>query len=129
MSLTEMRIGDQTIRHDREATAAVYETVKQGEAEVCGCIFCKNFVAQRNLVYPASFGALLEQLGVDPNKEAEVFECGPVEDVTSMVVGFTSLEKWSHQASETSMLLTPTTSNSGLPPSAPMLQRFETGRG
>jgi hypothetical protein len=33
-----------------------------------------------NLVYPASFRELLEQLGIDPNKEGEVFEYGPVED-------------------------------------------------
>lgn len=35
---------------------------------------------QRDQVYPASFKALLAQLGVDPHKEVEVFEYGPVED-------------------------------------------------
>ena len=78
--MTELRIGDQTIRHDRAATAAVYASLKQGFAEECGCLFCKNFAAQRSLVYPASFRALLEQLGIDPNKEGEAFEYGPVED-------------------------------------------------
>jgi hypothetical protein len=80
MSMTEMQIGDQTIRYDRDATAAVYGTKEHGFAEGCGCIFCKNFAVQRNLVYPASFRALLEQLGIDPNKEGEAFECMPVED-------------------------------------------------
>lgn len=78
--MTEMRIGDQTIRYDRDATAAVYGSLEHGSAEECGCIFCKNFAAQRNLVYPASFRALLEHLGIDPNKEGEAFEYGPVED-------------------------------------------------
>src|ERR1700693_362445 len=39
----------------------------------------QEFRAQRELVYPASFRALLEQLGTDPNKEAEASEHGPVE--------------------------------------------------
>ncbi len=78
--MTEMRLSDQTVRYDREATSAVYETIEHGGAEECGCMFCKNFVVQRDLVYPGSFRVLLEQLGIDPNKEGEVFECGPVED-------------------------------------------------
>jgi hypothetical protein len=80
MTMTEMRIGDQTIRCDRDATAAVYASLEHGFAEECGCILCKNFAAQRNLVYPASFRALLEQLGIDPNKEGEAFEYGPLQD-------------------------------------------------
>jgi hypothetical protein len=80
MPMTAIQVGDQTIRYDRDATAAIYVSLQHGFAENCGCLFCKNFAAQRNLVYPASFKALLEQLGIDPNKEAEVFEYGPVED-------------------------------------------------
>jgi hypothetical protein len=80
MPTTEIRIGDQTIRYDRDRTTAVYRTLERGSAEECGCLFCQNFFAQRNLVYPASFRALLDQLGIDPNKEGEVFEYGPVED-------------------------------------------------
>jgi hypothetical protein len=80
MPMTEMRVGDQTILYDRDATAAAYRTLEHGFAEKCGCLFCKNFAAQRNLVYPDSFRGLLDQLGIDPNKEAEAFEYGPVED-------------------------------------------------
>jgi hypothetical protein len=78
--MTEMRVGDQTVRYDRDATVAIYGKMVGGFAEKCGCVFCKNFATQRNLVYPASFRALLEQLGADPNKEGEAFECAPVED-------------------------------------------------
>jgi hypothetical protein len=80
MPMTEMRIGDQTIRYDRDATAAVYRTINRGDAEECGCLFCENFAVQRDLVYPASFRALLEQVGIDPAKEGEVFEYGPAQD-------------------------------------------------
>jgi len=78
--MTEMRIGDQTIRYDREATAAAYGTLEQGGAEACGCPFCKNFAVQRSLVYPASFKSLLERLGIEATKEYELHEYGPVED-------------------------------------------------
>lgn len=78
--MTETRIGDQTIQYDRDATAAVYGSLERGGAEECGCVFCKNFAAQRSLVYPPSFRALLEQLGIDPSKEGEAFEYGPAED-------------------------------------------------
>jgi hypothetical protein len=80
MPMQEMRVGDQTIRYDRAATAAAYRTVKRGFAEECGCIFCKNFAAQRDLAYPTSFRAILEQLGIDPNKEGEAYVCRPIED-------------------------------------------------
>jgi hypothetical protein len=79
MAMTEMRIGDQTIRYDRDATAAVYGTINRGDTEECGCIFCRNFAIQRDLIYPASFRALLEKLGIDPAKEAEVFDYGPTQ--------------------------------------------------
>jgi hypothetical protein len=80
MAMTEMRIGDQTIRYDRDATAEVYGTINHGDADECGCMFCKNFAVQRDLVYPASFRALLEAVGIDPAKEGEVFQYGSAED-------------------------------------------------
>jgi hypothetical protein len=80
MPMTELRIGDQIIRHDRDATAAVYARLQHGYAERCGCACCRNFAAQRNLVYPGSFRALLDQLGIDFNKEGEAFELGPLKD-------------------------------------------------
>jgi hypothetical protein len=73
MPMTEMQIGDQTIGYDRDRTAAIYGSLR-GFAENCGCIFCRNFAAQRNVVYPAPFKTLLEQLGIDANKEGEIFD-------------------------------------------------------
>jgi hypothetical protein len=88
MSLTEIRIGDQTIRYDHDATVAAYGGLAYGFAEECGCIFCKNFAAQRKLVYPASFRELLDQLGIDPEKECEVYEYGPVEEGSHLYGGW-----------------------------------------
>src|SRR5258706_1368745 len=78
--MIETGIGDQAIRHDREATLVAYATIAHGFPEECGCLVCRNFAVQRNLIYPASFRALLNDLGIDPSKEGEVFEYGPVED-------------------------------------------------
>jgi hypothetical protein len=78
--MTECRIGDQTIRSDGDATAAIYSIIQRSDTEECGCIFCRNFAAQRELVYPPSFRALLDQLGIAAATEGEVFEYGPAED-------------------------------------------------
>src|ERR1700680_162451 len=76
--MTELQIGDQSIRYDREATAAIYSTLKSGGAEEWGCIACKNFAAQRNDIYPASFKSLLQQLGIDPAKDGYIYDYGPL---------------------------------------------------
>ena len=80
MPMTAAKVGDQAIRYDREATAAIYGGLKQGYAEECGCVFCRNFAAQRDLAYPASFQELLANLGIDPNKEGEAFHYAPLPD-------------------------------------------------
>jgi len=80
MPMTEMQVGDQTVRYDREATAAIYAGLKNGWAEDCGCVGCRNLAAQRDVIYPTSFRELLNQLGIDPNKEAEAVADGPLEN-------------------------------------------------
>ena len=77
--MTEMQIGDQTIRYDREATAAIYAGIK-GWAEGCGCVGCRNLTVQRDVIYPAPFRELLSQLGIDPNKESEAVAYGPLQN-------------------------------------------------
>jgi hypothetical protein len=54
MPMTEMQVGDQTVRYDREATAAIYARLKNGWAEDCGCVGCRNLLAQRDVIYQAS---------------------------------------------------------------------------
>jgi hypothetical protein len=76
--MIEMHLGDQTLRYDREATAAIYASMKNGWAEDCGCVGCRNLMAQRDAIYPAAFRELLHQLGIDPNKESEAVADGPL---------------------------------------------------
>ncbi len=79
MPLVEVQVGDQTIRYDREATAQIYATTTTGWAERCGCVGCRNYLVQRDEIYPPVFRELLDRLGIDPNKEAEVVLDGPLE--------------------------------------------------
>lgn len=78
--MMEMQVGDQTVRYNREATAALYASLMGGWAEKCGCVGCRNLAAQRDGIYPASFRELLYQLGIDPNKESEAVADGPLEN-------------------------------------------------
>lgn len=75
--MDQIHSGDQIIRYDRERTRQCYALMKEGDAERCGCLYCQNFAAQRATAYPESFRKVLEQLGIDAEKEGEVYECGP----------------------------------------------------
>ena len=72
--MEELRLGDQLARYDREATVRAYMALPSGGADRCSCVYCRNFAAQRATVYPQGFRALLEQLGIDPSKEGEVYD-------------------------------------------------------
>ena len=80
MPMIEMRVGDQIIRYDRAATAAIYASLKGGWAEKCGCVGCRNLLAQRDVIYPAAFRELLDRLGIDPNREGEAVADGPLKN-------------------------------------------------
>jgi hypothetical protein len=58
---------------DREATIAAYKRADHGGADTCDCSGCRNFRLARKLVFPDEFVALLDQLGIDPSKDAEVY--------------------------------------------------------
>lgn len=80
MPVIEMTVGDQTIRYDQEATAAIYATIRNGWAEDCGCVGCRNLLAQRDTVYPTVFRELLQRLGINPKKESEAVAEGPLDE-------------------------------------------------
>lgn len=82
--MTEMRMGDQTVRYDRDATAAIYSSLNGGWAEGCLCVGCRNLMAQRDVVYPSAFRELLGRLGIDPNKEGEAVAYGPLKNGLTM---------------------------------------------
>ncbi len=77
-------------RVEPEKTSAAYTSSKSGGAEDCSCSYCRNLVAQRSLEYPQELCGFLESVGVDPFKEAEVWEAGPLEK------GYTYNAGWWH---------------------------------
>jgi hypothetical protein len=79
--MIELRIGDQLIHYDREATVAAYSQVQQGGAGRCSCSGCRNFALLRDKIYPDAFRELLDKLGIDPNKEGEAVHYGPKGDL------------------------------------------------
>ena len=74
--MERLQLGDQVIRFDRNRTRQAYSSIKSGDAERCGCLYCRNFAAQRRTAYPEVFRSLLDQLGIDPEKAGEVYESG-----------------------------------------------------
>ena len=58
---------------DRAATQAAYAVAPLYD---CQCIWCRNFALAQTSVFPPEFLALLNQLGIDPLKLAEVYEAG-----------------------------------------------------
>jgi hypothetical protein len=61
---------------DAEATRQAYGNSPLGGAEECGCRTCRNFVAARPEIYPVEVLQLFNRLGVDPQREVEVYHLG-----------------------------------------------------
>jgi len=78
--MEELRLGDQLIRYDREATVAAYRVLSSSCTERCRCNSCRNFAMQRETVYPVAFLAILDRLGIDRNRENDVHVIGPLVD-------------------------------------------------
>lgn len=77
--MKEIVIAEWSLLVDPEATRARYRTSASLPSS-CKCRYCRNFVAARERVYPHELKSVLEQLGVDPTREAEtqeVAEVGP----------------------------------------------------
>ena len=72
------RFGQWTYTVDRAATVRAYAQAERGGAQTCGCVACRNFIAARAQIFPAAFVALLDELGIDPGKDAEVYHNGRV---------------------------------------------------
>jgi hypothetical protein len=77
--MTELRIGDQLIRFNRNATIAAYAQIQNGGADRCTCSGCRNFARLRDDIYPNAFRDLLNTLGIDVKKEGEAVHYGPKE--------------------------------------------------
>jgi hypothetical protein len=78
--MSELRLADQLVEHDRDATLAAYAGLQHGWAEKCGCAGCRNFIATREQAFPGAFRNFLSELGIDLNKDGEAIHYGPVDN-------------------------------------------------
>lgn len=68
-----LNTGNCEIAYDAEATRRAHADMASGGAEKCECVPCKNFAAQKPVGYPTEFLSLLERLGIDRDREIEVY--------------------------------------------------------
>ena len=74
-------------KFDPAATRRRYAEADLGHAPRCVCEGCANFDLVRPGLFPASFLALLDALGVDPAKEYEAHYLAPLDGAMSLYVG------------------------------------------
>ncbi len=75
-------------RCDPDRTREAYALSDRLGAEGCTCAPCRNFVAQRTLEFPPELRGFLAEVGVDPWKEAEVWDAPSAEDDHILNVGW-----------------------------------------
>ena len=74
-----IRVGRWTIRPDVRRTREAHAALAQSGAAACSCNGCRNFEAARAHFLAGPIGAILEQLGITPAWEVEVYETGRTE--------------------------------------------------
>jgi hypothetical protein len=70
------RVGRYTVDAALDDTRRIYEARARGGCETCGCLYCRNFVEARDVVYSEALREQLTRLGVDWRKEDEAPEGG-----------------------------------------------------
>ena len=81
-----IQVGDWVVDIDRDVTIATYCRLPL-ISERCSCAYCRNYVAAVDRLPPA-FLQLLDRLGIDPRREAEVYEMNRNDDGTHYYGGF-----------------------------------------
>ena len=85
--MTKVECGSWQLELDVEATRRAYRSIQVGGPETCGCAFCRNFAAARELAYPAAVLAFYEPIGRQrPTKLAR-----PNEMVSSVMAAGTTV--------------------------------------
>lgn len=74
MLYDRLQVGGYIVEHDREATAVAYSRIAVPSPEECGCWYCRNWIAGRELLLPAAVRDLLARLGIPLAGEIEVWE-------------------------------------------------------
>lgn len=73
MATKTVKYRDWTFEVNYGRTKEVYDRVEIGSPEGCGCNDCKNFVANRENIYPDEVKDLLSEFGIDYKNESEIY--------------------------------------------------------
>jgi len=76
MSVKQAEIAGWLVSVDTERTRTTYESIAKGGWEICGCAGCRNFGAVVRRGLPPEVLAFFRGAGIDPLKDAEVYELG-----------------------------------------------------
>ena len=75
-NIDSLHLGFWRADFDRDATLRAHAAMPT-DRRTCQCLTCKNYMAQKPTPFPSDFLDLLSRLGIDPNKEIEVYEMQP----------------------------------------------------
>lgn len=78
--MTTIEIYPWKVTYDLEATRSLYAAAEDGEADRCDCAYCQDFRNLRGQVYPLNIRTILERIGIDYQKESEVYHICKLED-------------------------------------------------
>lgn len=73
--MERIELGGNELSFDAEAARAAYRLFVP---HVCDCAGCRNFYAARDRFFRKSSIDLFARLGIDVNKEAEIYDIGPI---------------------------------------------------
>jgi hypothetical protein len=74
--MKELQLAGWRVEADAERTALTYATIAEGGWKRCGCASCRNFGAVVPGAFPAAVRTFFRQAGIDPFKDAEVYDLG-----------------------------------------------------
>ena len=70
------KLGKVSVEVDAEQTRKIYSKIEMGGSEECDCAYCRNYRVQLPSALPNEVMEFLEQCGINPYKDAEVYEMG-----------------------------------------------------
>jgi len=74
----KIELGDYVLEVDSERTKSTYLEIEKGGAESCGCSYCRNYLASLPESLPEEVLHFFSKAGIDPKKDAEVYEQGEI---------------------------------------------------
>ena len=77
--MTKIDYRDWIFDCDVEATQQAYENILAGGLEGCGCSGCRNFLEQRESVFPQEVVHLFGALGINYERDAEIYHTARME--------------------------------------------------